>query len=145
MALFFRIGFCLFFSDNQRNYVERKDYFYLYELECYAIKNSNAIAYEYYRSLVSGRDKESQLNFLCLALTISVSLNCYAYFIGGDALFSWFVPFFIDKQLSLLNGIFALILWVFVMVSLYFGVIRGGGFSLSISDRFYFPDNNFRN
>lgn len=134
-----------FFGDDQWKGIEPKDYFYLFQLERYAIKNSNAIAYEYYKSLVSGKDKEHQLNFLFLALTISVALNCYAYFVNENALFSWFIPFLLDGQLSFSNSIVSLVLWVFVIFSLYLGVIRAGGFSLSVSDRVYFPNNDFRN
>lgn len=134
-----------FFGNDKWEGIETKDYFYLHQLERYAIKNANAIAYEYYKSLVSGKDKEHQLNFLCLALTISVALNFYAYFLNENALFSWFIPFFSDNQLSFSGFIFALVLWALVLFSLYLGVIRAGGFSLSTSDRIYFPNNDFRN
>lgn len=125
--------------------VEPKDYFYLYQLERYAIKNSDSIAYEYYKYLVSEKNKEDQLSFLCLALILSVVLNCYAYFVNEDALFSWFIPFLSGDRLSFSSSIVALVLWVLVVFSLYLGVIRAGGFSLSVSDRIYFPDNDFRN
>ena len=75
-----------FFGNDQWKNIEPKDYFYLYQLERYAIKNSNAVAYEYYRSLVS--EKEHQLEFFCLSLIISVALDCYAYFVNKNALFS---------------------------------------------------------
>ncbi|HEB70265.1 MAG TPA: hypothetical protein ENI88_11695 [Desulfobulbus sp.] len=133
-----------FFGDDQWEDIEPKDYFYLYQLERYAIKNSNAIAYEYYKSLVSEKDKEHQLEFLCLALTISVALDCYAYFVNKNALFSWFIPFFSDNHLLFPNSIIALFLWALVLFSLYLGVIRAGGFSLSVSDRIYFPNNDFK-
>ena len=134
-----------FFSDDQWKDVKPKDYFYLYQLERYAIKNSNSIAYEYYKTLVSEKEKEYQLNYFCLALTISVALNCYAYFVNKNALFSWFIPFFSENQSSFSSGLISFVLWVFVLFSLYLGVIRAGGFSLSVSDRIYFPDNDFRN
>lgn len=133
-----------FFGDDKWRSVESKDYFYLYQLERYAIKNSDAIAYEYYKSLVSEKNKEHQLNFLCLALVLSVILNCYAYFVNEKALFSWFFPFLSGNQLSFSSSLVALVLWALVVFSLYLGVIRLGGFSLSVSDRIYFPNNDFR-
>lgn len=134
-----------FFGDDQWKGIEPKDYFYLYQLERYAIINSNEVAYKYYKSLASGKDKEHKLNFICLALTISVVLNCYAFSLNNNALFSWFIPFFSDKQLSFSSSIVALVLWALVLFSLYLGVIRAGGFSLSEPDRIYFPNNDFRN
>ena len=134
-----------FFSDDQWKNIKPKDYFYLYQLERYAIRNDKAIAYDYYKSLVLAKEKEYQLNYFCLALTISVILNCYAYFKSEKALFSWFIPFFADNQLSFSSAVVSLALWALVLFSLYFGVVKGGGFSLSSTDRIYFPNNEFRN
>lgn len=134
----------LFFHHDQWKDIESKDFFYLYQLERYAINHSNEIAYKYYKYLESGKDKENQLYFLCLALTISVFFNCYAYFINDKALFAWFIPFLSDDLASFSSSIVALVLWALVLFSLYLGVIRAGGFSLSVSDRIYFPDNDFR-
>jgi hypothetical protein len=76
-----------FFSNESRERIDPNDYFYLSQLERYAIKNNNAIAYEYYKSLTSEKEKENQLNYFCLSLTISICLNCYAYFQNEKAIF----------------------------------------------------------
>ena len=108
------------------------------------MRNDNATAYEYYKLLVSLREKELQLNYFSLALVISIILNCYAYFQNKNVLFSWLIPFVSDTDLSLSNSLISLVLWLFVLCILYLGVIRAGGFSLSVIDKVYFPNNEFR-
>lgn len=135
----------LFFFNDQWKNIDPKDYFNLDQLKHYAIKNSDAIAYEYYKSLASEKDKEHQLNFFCLALIISVILNSYAYFEDNNAILSLFVPFFSNNPFSFPRCIGTLFLMAIIFFIVYLGIIRAGGFALTVSDRIYFSNNNFKN
>jgi len=134
-----------FFFEDQWKDIQPKDYFYLFQLERYAVRKSDAVAYEYYKSLLLGRKREHELEFYCLAFILSIFLNFYAYHLNDKALFSWFIPLFSDEQVSIAGRMFSIVLWILFLFSCYFGVIRGGGFSQAVSDKFHFPDNNFRN
>lgn len=134
--------FFIFYRDQWRN-IKPKDYFYLSHLERYAVRSGNSVAYEYYKSLAAEREKDIQLYYFCLALLLAVSLDAYAYTKSSNALFAWLIPFFSDNQLSLSGAFVSLSLWPLVLFCLYFGVVKGCGFSSSSTDRVFFPDHKF--
>jgi hypothetical protein len=133
-----------FFHHDQWRGITPKDYFYLRNLERYAIKNENSIAYDYYKSLVFEQAKKDQHNHFCLALIIAAALDGYAYTRSADALFVRFFSVFLEEEISFFNFLISNSLLALMIYCIYFGFIKGCGFSLSSTEKIYFPDHNFK-
>lgn len=132
-----------FFYSEQWKDKKPKDYFRLHQLKRYAVRTGNAVAYDYYKSLVTGRHKDALLNYFCLALVLAVSMNAYAYMWNDAALFAALIYYFTDNNVTFGAGCVSLSLWALIAFCLYFGIIRGCGFSLTDNDKFYFPNHEF--
>lgn len=132
-----------FYHDKWKD-VKSKDCFYLRDLKKYAVKNNNSVAYNYYRDLIEDSSKEKQMNHFCLAFLISILLDIYAYGTNGRALVSAFKPFFDESADSFLVILLAMIFYALCIFCFYFGVIKGCGFSLQSTDKYYFEDHEFK-
>ncbi|MRX27283.1 hypothetical protein [Kangiella sp. HZ709] len=133
-----------FFHNDKWKDISHEDTFYTSELKEFAIKNNNSIAYNYHNELVEDSYRDSQLEHFCLAFLISILLNYYAYNDSKQALISNLMPFFKDSIEPFVTQLLAFCFYALIVLCFYFGVIRGGGFSLDLRGKYYFKNNGFR-
>ena len=83
--------------------IDPNDYFYDFQLQEYAIKNDNSVAYQHYKSLLSSQSNEQKLYHFSIAFLLATIFDLYAYFINNDALIAGFIILFsesIDRHIN---------------------------------------------
>lgn len=143
-ALLVPFSWLNYFHYDEWRGVSPNNYVRVSELGKLAVKNNNSVLYSYYKELVAEQDREKQLNYICLAFLVTALFDVYAYFDNANALVSALFIFFDENKDSFWAGLVALPLYALCLFCFYFGVIRGGGFSLRETDRIHFRDHGFK-
>lgn len=128
------------FRSNERRKIDPKDYFYISDLKYYAVSSGCSTAQNYLMQLEARAKQDAQLEFLSLALLISIGLNLYAYSLNSYAICGYLVKVF--DQNTLVNGILVLILSIFFMACAYLGILKD--IFTNSDDRIYFPNHPFK-
>lgn len=140
IAALLPVWFIDLFRSNERREIEPKDYFYIADLKYYAVSSGCSTAQNYLMQLEARAKQDAQLEFLSLALLISIGLNLYAYSLNSYAICGYLVSVF--DQDTFVNGILVLILSIFFMACAYLGILKD--IFTNSDDRIYFPNHPFK-